>query len=186
MAKVLKRPSTALFPVPVVLVTCVDEKGKANIITLAWAGNVCSDPPQIGISIRPSRYSHDLVSRSKEFVVNIPTASIVRETDYCGTVSGRNVDKFAETGFTALPASQVKAPLIKECPVNIECRVKQVVSLGTHDMFIGEVLAVHIDEEFLDKEGKADIAKVNPFSYNHEEYWTLKEKIGSYEFSKRG
>jgi flavin reductase (DIM6/NTAB) family NADH-FMN oxidoreductase RutF len=185
MGKALKRPSTALFPVPVVLVTCVDDTGKANIITLAWAGNVCSDPPQIGISIRPSRHSHGLIAVSKEFVVNIPSAEIVKETDYCGTVSGRDADKFAETGFTALPASEVRAPLIKECPVNIECRVKEVVSLGTHDLFIGEVLAVHIDEEFLDEEGRADISKVNPFTYNHEEYWTLKEKIGSYGYTKK-
>lgn len=185
MSKVQRRPSTALFPVPVVLVTCVGDTGKANIITLSWVGNVCSDPPQIGISIRPSRYSHGLVSQSMEFVVNIPTAQIVKETDYCGTVSGRDADKFVETGFTALPASEVRAPLIKECPVNIECRVRQMVSLGTHDMFVGEVLAVHADEECVSEEGKLDIGKVNPFSHNQDEYWTLKERIGSYGYTKK-
>ncbi len=186
MAKIQKHPSTALFPVPVVLVTCSDDGGKANIITLAWAGNVCSDPPQIGISIRPARYSHRIVKERREFVVNIPPAHLVKEVDYCGTVSGRNVDKFKETGFTPLKASQVKAPLIKECPVNIECKVKQSVNLGTHDLFIGEVVAVHVDEEVLDEEGKTDIAKANPISYNQKEYWTLKEKIGYYAFTKKG
>lgn len=185
MAKIQKRPSTALFPVPVVLVTCSDQDGKANVITLAWAGNICSDPPQIGISIRPSRYSHKLVQESKEFVVNIPPAHLVREVDYCGTVSGRNLDKFKETGLTPIQASQVKAPLIKECPVNIECKVKQSVTLGTHDLFIGEVVTVQVDQEILDERGKTDIAKANPISYNQKEYWTLKEKIGYYAFTKR-
>lgn len=185
MAKRIKSPFTALFPVPVVMVTCVDEGGKPNIITLAWVGMVCSEPPQIGISVRPSRYSHGLISKIKEFVVNIPTEDQAAQADYCGMVSGREVDKFKGANLTPEPASQVKPPLIGECPVNIECRVKETLSLGTHDLFIGQVVAVHLEEAVLNERGRIDVGKVRPFSYNQEEYWALREKIGFYGYTKK-
>ena len=183
--KVRKNPYAALFPCPVVLVTSVDSVGKPNIITLAWAGTVCSEPPMVGLGIRPSRYSHKLIEESKEFVVNIPTAEIVKETDYCGVTSGKDVDKFAETGLTPEQADKVKAPLIRECPVNIECTLRQVIPLGAHDLFIGEVVQVHIDQTVLTKKGKIKIRKAAPFTYNLGEYWSLHKKLGTYGYTKQ-
>jgi len=183
--KIEKSPWTALFPCPVVLVSCVDSKGKTNIITLAWAGVVCSDPPMLGLGIRPHRYSYGLIEDSGEFVVNIPTVDILKETDFCGVVSGREVDKFSETGLTLKPAEKVKAPIIQECPVNIECIVKKKVPLGTHHLFIGEIVRVHVDQDVLDEKGRIDFSKVSPFVYNQGEYWSLHKKIGVHGFSKQ-
>ena len=183
--KIRKKPYTALFPCPVVLVTCVDSKGEPNIITLAWAGTVCSEPPAVGLGIRPSRYSHTIIKNSKEFVVNIPPARLVKETDYCGVTSGKDVDKFAETKLTPEQADEVEAPLIRECPVNMECKLKDVIPLGAHDLFIGEVVQVHIDPDILDEKGHIDFKKADPFVYNVGEYWTLNKKIGTYGYSKQ-
>jgi len=185
--KIEKRPSTLLYPVPVVLVTSVDEDGKPNIITIAWAGTVCSIPPMVGISIRPSRYSHQLISSSREFVVNMPTADQLRAVDYCGMVSGRDVDKFKATGFTPIPGTRIKTPLIKECPVNMECQVKHIISLGAHDLFVAEIVANHIDEEALDAKGQLDIERVKPLAYNGvQKYLTVDREIGTYGMSKQG
>lgn len=173
-----------MFPCPVVLVTCVDSKGKPNIITLAWAGTVCSDPPTLGLGIRPHRYSYGLIEASGEFVVNIPTKEILREADFCGTVSGRDVDKFSATGLTPEPAEKVKPPLIRECPVNIECVVREKIPLGSHHLFLGEVVSVHVDQDILNDEGGVDFTKVAPFVYNQREYWSLHQKIGVHGFSK--
>lgn len=186
MAKKRKPPSEALFPVPTVLVSCAGPDGKANIITIAWTGVVCSSPPLVSISVRPSRYSHGLIRETGEFVLNIPGLRHVKETDWCGIVSGRKTDKFKGTGFTQEKASEIRVPLIKECPVNIECRTRQVLNLGAHDLFIAEVLAVHYDEEVLDKDGSVCIEKAAPFTYNQGEYWSLGRKIGSYGFSGKG
>lgn len=183
--KIKKNPYTALFPCPVVLVTCVDSDGKPNIITLAWAGTVCSEPPMIGLGIRPSRYSHGLIENSREFVVNIPTTKILKETDYCGVTSGRDTDKFSETKLTPEQADKVEAPLIRECPVNIECILKSIVPLGAHDLFLGEIIQVHIDKDILDEKGSIDFKKAAPFVYNVGEYWNLNKKIGTYGYSKR-
>jgi len=174
-----------LFPCPVVLVTCVDSDGKPNIITLAWAGVVCSDPPVLGLGIRPHRHSYGLIEDAGEFVVNIPTTEILEETDFCGMVSGRDVDKFSETGLTAEPAKEVKPPLIRECPVNIECVLKKKIPLGVHHLFLGEVVRVHVDQDVLDKNGRIDFTKVSPFVYNQGEYWSLYQKIGVHGFSKQ-
>ena len=160
-----------------VLVTSVDEKGTPNIVTLAWAGVVCSDPPTIGLGIRPNRHSHGLIEQSKEFVVNIPSLSILKETDYCGRVSGRDHNKFEETKLTPEPASKVKAPLIKECPVNLECVLEQTVKVGSHDLFLGRVVAVHVEQALLDANGHIDYAKAQPFVYNQGEYWNLGKKM---------
>ena len=182
--KVKKMPSTVLFPCPVVLVTCADSMGNPNIITLAWAGTVCSEPPMIGLGIRPTRYSNRLIRDSKEFVVNIPPTNIIRETDYCGVTSGNDTDKFSKTKLTPEPADKVKPPLIRECPVNIECKLKDIISLGTHDLFLGEIVQVHVDEAVLDK-GHIDFTKADPFVYNIGEYWNLNKRIGTYGFSKQ-
>jgi flavin reductase (DIM6/NTAB) family NADH-FMN oxidoreductase RutF len=185
MAKREIKGEVVLFPVPVVLVTCVDKTGKPNIITLAWAGVVCSEPPMVSISIRPHRYSYLLIKEGREFTVNIPTVDIMRQTDICGIVSGRDTDKFNLTKLTPEPAKHVKSPLIKECPVNLECNVKSTMLLGTHEIFLAEVVAVHIDESVMTPAGKIDYAKAKPFSYNWGEYWSLREKIGSYGCSKK-
>jgi len=185
MVKVERKPSELLYPCPVTLVTCVDKKGKPNIIPLAWVGVACSDPPIIGIAIRPQRYSFGLIQDTREFVVNIPTVDILRETDYCGEVSGRDHDKFAETKLSPEPARRVKPPLIKECPVNLECVLQQVLDLGAHHLFLGQVVAVHVDKAILDEKERIDYAKARPFVYNHDEYWSLGKMIGLRHLSKK-
>jgi flavin reductase (DIM6/NTAB) family NADH-FMN oxidoreductase RutF len=182
--KIKKKPYTALFPCPVVLVTCIDSMGKPNIITLAWAGTVCSEPPTIALGIRPSRYSHKLIESTREFVVNIPTTKILRETDYCGVTSGKAIAKFSKTKLTQEPADKVNPPLIRECPVNMECILKDKLPLGTHDLFLGEIVQVHIDQEVLDQKGNIDFIKADPFVYNQDEYWNIHKKLGNYGFSK--
>lgn len=184
--KVEKKPVTALQPVPVVLITSADGQGNPNIITVAWAGTLCSEPPMVGIGIRPSRYSHGLIKQSGEFVINIPQEDQLKLTDYCGMVSGRDVDKFAATGFTAHPASRVKAPLIKECPVNLECVVRQVIGLGSHDLFLAEIVAYHVDREVMNEKGRIDPSRFKPFAYNGQlSYMSLGAEIGTYGFSQK-
>ncbi|MBP1697375.1 MAG: flavin reductase domain protein FMN-binding protein [Deltaproteobacteria bacterium] len=179
-------PTTLLFPTPVVLVTCVNEAGKPNIITLAWVGVVNSDPPMIGISIRPERYSHACVKQSREFVVNLPSAEMVRKVDACGVLSGRETDKFSSMGWKQVTAQKVRPPLIDECPVQMECRVKQEISLGSHDLFLGEIVALHVKEEVQNEKGRIDILKVLPlvFCPGANEYWNLGKSIGHYGFTK--
>jgi len=179
-------PTTLLFPTPVVLVTCVDGKGRPNIITLAWAGVVNSEPPMIGISIRPDRYSHGCIKGIREFVVNLPSEEMVRGVDACGVVSGRETDKFDLTGWKAVPADKVKAPLIDECPVQMECEVKQIISLGSHDLFLGEIIALHVKEEVQEEKGRIDILKALPLAYcpGAREYWSLGKPLGHYGFTK--
>ena len=145
MAKITTDLAGALFPTPVALITTVDESGQANIITLAWVGIVCSNPLMLSAARRPSRYSHSLLKTTPELVVNVPTRDLVKKADYCGCVSGRATDKFAATDFTALPSQQIKPPMIKECPINLECRIVKTLSLGTHDLFISEVVLIHVD-----------------------------------------
>lgn len=180
--KKVKDPSTALFPVPAVLVTVAGDNGKDNIITLAWVGTVNSDPPMLSIGVRPSRHSHRLLEETGEFVVNLPGAGMVREVDLCGMVSGKDEDKFALCGFGRQPASRVRAPLIDRCPVNIECVVRNKLSLGSHDLYIGEVLAVHVDESVLEG-GRIDLKKMQPLAYAAGEYWSLGEKLFMMGFS---
>ena len=179
-------PTTLLFPTPVVLVTCIDETEKPNIITLAWVGVVNSEPPMIGISIRPERYSHGCVKGSKEFVVNLPSAEMVRKVDACGVLSGKKTDKFASMEWKQVPAQKVKPPLIDECPVQIECQVKEMISLGSHDLFLAEIVALHVKEEIQKEKGRIDITKVLPMVYcpGANEYWSLGKCIGHYGFTK--
>ena len=178
--------SAVLFPTPVVLVTCVDGQGKPNIITLALAGGVNLEPPMVGISIRPSRYSYEWIKRSKEFVVNLPSEEMVRGADACGILSGKEVDKFAFMGWNPVPAQVVKAPLIDQSPAQMECRLKEVIPLGSHDLFIGEIVALHVKEEFLNESDRMDLTKVLPLVYcpSVREYWGLGKLLGRFGFSK--
>jgi len=175
---------TALYPAPVVLVSSIGDDGRPNIITIAWAGVVSSEPPMVSISIRPHRFSHKLISATNDFVINIPIEEQIRKADFCGTVSGSKSDKFALAGFNAVKADEVKSPLIRECPVNIECKVKKRFNLGTHDIFIAEVVAVHADEKILDENGGIDYSLARPLVYNQGEYWGLRERVGRYGFTK--
>ena len=182
MAKIKKKPSTYLYPVPVVLVTCGVEK--PNIITLAWVGTVCSDPPMVSIAVRQERHSHQLIEETGQFVVNLPGEELLEATDYCGQVSGREVDKFAATGLTPEPASEVTPPLIAECHVNMECLVRQKLELGSHDLFLGEVVAVHVDEKVLEESGRrVDYSRARPFVLTFSEYRGLGDALGNYGFS---
>lgn len=183
MDKVVKPGQTVLCPVPAVMVSCAAPGRQANIITLAWAGTVCSDPPTIALGIRPSRYSHGLIKEARECVVNLPNKALLHATDYCGVVSGREVDKFARLGLTAVPGRHVKAPLIGECPVNMEIRIVQIIPLGSHDLFLGEVAAVHMDPGILDDRGSIDPAKFDPFAYGAGAYWGVADTLGLYGFS---
>lgn len=172
-----------LYPLPVVMVSVADKDGHNNIITIAWAGTVCSNPPMVSISVRPERYSYDIIKETKEFVINLTTKDLTYATDYCGVKSGRDVDKFKEMGLTALPGKEVKAPLIAESPVNIECKVTQVIPLGSHDMFLAEVVAVHVDEKYMDEKGKFHLDKAEPIAYSHGDYLATGELLGTFGYS---
>jgi flavin reductase (DIM6/NTAB) family NADH-FMN oxidoreductase RutF len=176
--KVIKPGSTTLYPVPAVLVSCGWEQ--PNIITLAWVGTLCSEPPSVGIGVRPERYSHALIAETGEFVVNLPRADQVNVVDYCGQVSGRDVDKWTACSLTPTPASKIRTPLIAECPVALECRVSQQLTLGVHDLFVGEVLAVQVDKEALTEHGRLDYERLQPLAYVGGHYWRLGELLGRY------
>ncbi len=186
MSKKSLKPTSGVLIAPVVLVSCQDEGAKPNIITLAWVGVASSDPPMISIAIRPERHSYGMIKKTGEFVANLPPLSLLKEMDFCGVASGSKVDKFSLTKLTALPAEKIKAPLIKECPVNLECLVKQVLPLGSHDLFLSEVVAVHMDEEIRNEKGRMDIQKMKPFVFcpGSSEYWSLAEPIERYGFTK--
>lgn len=174
-----------LYPLPVVMVSVADAAGQYNIITLAWVGTVCSEPPMVSISVRPERYSYSIIKETGEFVINLTTRELAFATDYCGVKSGRDVDKFKEMKLTALPGTKVKAPLIGESPVNLECKVKQVLSLGSHDMFVAEVAAVHADRRYMDEQGRFHLEKADPIVYSHGAYLTCGEKLGTFGYSVR-
>ena len=186
MGRQIWKPGNMLYPVPAVLVSVAgDEGGRPNLITIAWTGTVCSDPAMTYISVRKSRYSHGLLMRSREFVINLVPAALAKELDYCGVVSGRDVDKFAAARLTPAPASAVSAPVVEECPVNIECRVTQVLELGSHDMFLAEVAAVQADERLIEPSGRLVLEKAGLISYNHGHYQAPGEDLGSFGFSVR-
>lgn len=184
MSKVLWKGSTLLAPVSPTMVTCGPME-KPNIITVAWTGIVNSNPPITYVSIRPTRYSHQLIRDSGEFVINLTPSLLVRKADICGVKSGRDLDKFELTGLTPTPANLVKTVLIEECPVNLECKVRDVSSLGSHDMFLADIVGVDIDEEYLDGEGKLHMERCGLAAYVHGEYFTIGKKVGSFGFSVR-
>lgn len=189
MSKVPFKPGNMLYPVPVVMVTTkgTDQSGKENrdIITVAWTGTINSDPPMVSISVRKERYSHELLTSGGEFVINLVTKDLVRATDYCGVKSGRNEDKFETAHLTAGEAMTVSAPIIEESPVNIECKVKQVLALGSHDLFLAEVTAVLVTAECLDENGRFHLNDTGLVAYSHGEYFELGEKLGSFGYSVR-
>lgn len=165
MPKVLLEPQTMLFPLPAVMVSCQKRNEKPNIITLSWVGVVCSEPPAVGLAIRKNRFSFDIIKESRQFVVNVPTQKLLKATDFCGTHSGKHVDKFAEAKLTAVKCAKTGAPLIKECPVSLECKLKKVLDLGSHCLFIGEIVATHVDSEYLNGKGEPDVEKMKLFCY---------------------
>ena len=183
MDRQIWKPGNMLYPLPAVMVTSADGKGNCNILTVAWTGTVCSDPPMVSISVRPERYSYSLIRDTGEFVINLTTQKLAFATDYCGVKSGKDVDKFREMKLTALPADKVGAPLIGESPVNIECRVSQVVPLGSHDMFLAKVEAVHAQEAYMDEKGRFSLDRAQPIVYSHGTYYALGKAIGSFGYS---
>lgn len=183
MAKQSWKPGNMLYPVPAVMISCAREKERPNIITVAWAGTVCSTPAMVSISIRPSRYSHGIISETGEFVMNLVTEELAYATDYCGVKSGREIDKFQELHLTPSASKNIKAPGIEESPVNIECKVVEVKRLGTHDLFIAEVLGVNVDEQYMDEAGKFHLNRSGLVAYSHGEYFTLGKKIGKFGYS---
>lgn len=172
-----------LYPLPVVLVSCADGSGKDNILTVAWAGTTCSDPPMLSISVRPERYSCHMIEQTGEFVVNLTTEKLVYATDYCGVKSGRDVDKWKEMHLTREKADIVGAPLIRESPVNIECQVVDISNLGSHLMFQARVAAVHAEEAYLDERKKFHLEDAKPIVYSHGTYYSLGEKLGTFGYS---
>lgn len=183
MAKQSWKPGNMLYPVPAVLVSCRDKAGNDNVLTIAWAGTICSDPPMLSISLRKERHSYPMIEKSGEFVVNLTTKSLVEATDYCGVRSGRDEDKFAAMHLTKGEAEKVNAPIIMESPVNIECKVKQVLELGSHDMFIAEVVNVQVSDELLDENGSFKLQDAELLAYSHGEYYELGNKLGTFGFS---
>ena len=165
MGKVELKAQTLLLPLPAAMISCAAEGYKPNIITLSWIGIVNSEPPMLSISIRQNRYSHAIVKKAGEFIVNVTSEMNLKAVDYCGNRSGRDVDKFKEMGLTAIPGKIVKAPMIQECPINLECITRQSMLLGTHEMFIAEIVAVHVDEEILDSGKLLNIDKLKPLAY---------------------
>ena len=180
------KPSNMLYPVPAVLVCCEDENGRANVMTAAWAGTVCSDPVMLSVSIRKERFSHAIIKRTGEFTVCLTTKAMVKAVDYVGVKSGRDIDKFALKGdlkLTKQPSKMIKAPGIAESPVCLECRVSQILELGSHDMFIGEVLCTDIDPRYLDEKGRFDLSAAGLITYSHGEYFSLGASLGKFGFS---
>lgn len=185
MEKELWKPGNLLYPVPAVMVSCADREGNKNIITVAWAGTVCSDPVMVSISVRPERHSYRMIQESGEFVINLTTESLVRQTDEAGVKSGRDVDKWELLKLTPEPGHRVKAPLIAESPVNLECRVKEMLPLGSHHLFLAEVLAVDVDRSLLNEKGKLELSRAKLVSYSHGEYYSLGRLLGSFGYSVR-
>lgn len=178
MPKTQIRPNRPIYPTPAALITSADEEGNPNIITLGEVFNISIRKPVIiGIAIRKATYSHSLISKTREYVVNMPTVDIIDKVQTCGSVSGRDVDKFEKTGLTPLPATSVMPPLIAECPMNLECKVLDIQEIGDHDMFLGKVLVEHVDEEALDEYGRVSFEKLNGFAFNLGEFWTFGQRI---------
>ncbi len=184
MSKVTFKPGTMVNPVPVVMVSCGETEAEYNIVTIAWTGIVNSEPPMTYISVRKSRHSHGIIEKSGEFVINLCTEELALSTDYCGVKSGRDVNKFREQKLTPIQGQFVRCPMIKECPVNIECRVREVHHYPSHDMFVADILAVHADDSLLSEKGKLELERANLICYNHGDYYGIQKKpIGKFGFS---
>lgn len=183
MAKIQWKPGNMIYPLPAVMVSCADEDGSSNIITVAWTGTVCTNPPMAYISVRPERHSYQMIRETGEFVINLTTKELAYATDFCGVRSGRDLDKFAEMKLTKEKASKVNAPMIGESPVNIECKVTEVKELGSHHMFLAEVVAVHVDDTYLNEKQKFELGKAEPLIYSHGEYYSTGDLLGTFGYS---
>lgn len=182
--KVEWKPGNMIFPLPAIMVSCGNSADKYNIITIAWCGTTCTNPPQCYISVRPERHSHKLITEAGSFVINLTTSDLAYATDWCGVKSGRDFDKFKEMKLTPIPASEVDAPMIAESPINIECRVTEIKNLGSHDIFHAEVVKVHADQKYIDQEsGQLKLELTNPISYIHGHYYEMGKRIGKFGFS---
>ena len=183
MTKLNWKPGNMLYPLPAVMLSCRRPGEKPNLVTVAWCGTVCSDPAMLSISLRPERYSYDIIRETGEFVVNLVPVKLARALDFCGVRSGRDVDKFAETGLTPEPSRVIQAPGVLECPVQIECRVTQILPLGSHHMFLAEVAGVNVEESLVDQKGALDLSKADLLAYSHGTYFSLGDKLGTFGFS---
>ena len=185
MSKQVWKAGTLVYPAPVVMVSCGTLEGIKNIITVAWTGTVNTNPAMTYISLRPERYSYNIIKQTGEFVINLTTKNLVKACDFSALKSGSEVDKFSQMNLTAAPSAKISAPIIYESPVNIECKVKEIIPLGSHHMFLAEVVAVDVSDEYFDKTGKFHFNKSNPVCYSHGEYFALGEKLGSFGYSIR-
>lgn len=172
-----------LYPLPAVMISCQEQGKKPNIITVAWAGTICSDPVMVSISVRKERFSHDIIKNSGEFVINLVTEELAYATDYCGVKSGKNTDKFKDMKLTPISIEGVSAPAIAESPLSLACKVKEIKELGSHDMFIAEVVGVTVDEKYMNKNGKFELNSSKLVTYSHGEYYGLGKKIGKFGYS---
>ena len=182
--KEIWRPGNMIYPLPAIMVSCGASPDEYNVFTASWVGTICSDPAMCFVSIRQSRHSYDIVKRNMAFTLNLTNEDLARATDWCGVRSGRDYNKFAEMNLTPMKGVKVDAPYINEAPMSIECRVKQIIHLGTHDMFIADVMNVLADKRFIDPQtGEFDLKKANLIAYSHGEYFKLGEKIGNFGWS---
>lgn len=186
MSKVVFKGSAMLNPVPAVLITSKNKNGNINVFTVAWTGTACTKPPMLTIAVRPERLSYEYIKETGIFAVNLPSADLVKKVDYCGVKSGRNVDKINEMKFKLSYGEEIDVPIIEDCPIALECKVKSITALGTHDLFLAEIAAVHVNEDLIDNEGKIHYERANLISYSHGEYYSLPQKsIGKFGFSVR-
>lgn len=183
MAKQNWKPGNMLYPLPVVMISCQRGDERPNIITVAWAGTICSDPVMVSISVRKERYSYPIIKETGEFVINLVNKELVYATDFCGVRSGRDVDKFSEMKLTPRPSVHINAPSIEESPLNLECKVVEIKELGTHDMFIAQVVGVTVDDKYMDSTGKFNLNHSELVTYSHGEYFLLGENVGKFGFS---
>lgn len=182
--RIVWKGSVMTSPLPPALITCGDME-KPNILTIAWTGTLCTQPPKTYISIRPERYSYGIIEKSREFVINLPTRKLVRAVDFCGVKSGRDVNKFEAMGLDICNASTVKAPVLSDSPLSLECRVTEIVKLGSHDMFLADIVAVSVDPKYIDRNGRLTLEKAGLIAYSHGDYFALGEKLGDFGFSVR-
>ncbi len=183
MEKISFKPGNMLYPLPAVMVSCGEFGGYSNIVTAAWTGTACSDPPMVYVSLRPERYSYGIIDASREYVINLVTEDLARAMDFCGVRSGKDVDKWKECGLTPVPSETVKCPAIAESPVNIECRVKQKIELGSHHMFLAEVTAVKVNGEYMNEKGAFELNASHLLAYSHGTYFGLGKKLGTFGYS---
>lgn len=184
MAKISWKPGNMIYPLPAVMVTCRDQ-GTDNIITIAWTGTICTNPPMTYISVRPERHSYEMIKNSREFVINLTTKELARATDFCGVRSGRDLDKFQETGLTKGEAQVVSAPIIEESPVHIECQVDEILPLGSHHMFTAKVVNIMVDDIYMEENGRFALEKTNPLVYSHGGYFESGKQLGTFGYSVR-